>query len=323
MKLLQAINALLTLIGRFGAQGFVVAVIFGLAFPQLAQLFRPLLAPVQFIFLAIMFARTDFRPIAAMARRPAQLAYACLWLIVVPLVVTFAVIVAMRAAPVDPGLILGLAIMAAAPPVISAPAIAMLFRFEPSLIIAAVVLTTALAPVFAPFATEALAGAHIPMDARALALRLALLIGGGMAAGVALRLVFGSERVAGARQQLDGAIVILFAVFAAAAMDGVTHMALAQPWTVAGYLALACAITAVGFGVSMALLRSFTPTDRFLVAYGSGQRNMGLLIAAMGAAVPQKAYLFFSLAQIPIFVTPQLLSPLARRLQAQSATTGP
>lgn len=320
MQLLRAINALLVLIGRFGAQGFVVAVMFGLAFPQLAALFRPLLAPVQFIFIAIMFSRTDFRPIAAMARRPAQLAYAGVWLLVIPLLATWAVIVAMRFLPVDPGLILGLAIMAAAPPVISAPAIAMLFRFEPSLIIAAVVLSTAVAPVFAPFAAETLAGAHIPMDASALALRLALLIGGGMAAGIALRLIVGSERIGSVRQQLDGAIVILFAIFATAAMDGVTYMALAQPWTVAGYLALACGITAIGFLLTLALLRGFTPTDQFLVAYATGQRNMGLLIAAMGAAVPQKAYLFFSLAQIPIFLTPQLLSPLARRLQAQSAT---
>jgi BASS family bile acid:Na+ symporter len=54
-------------------------------------------------------------------------------------------------------------------------------------------------------------------------------------------------------------------------------------------------------------------SDRFLMGYGTGQRNMGALIAALGAATPETTFLFFALAQFPIYLMPQIIKPLARR----------
>jgi BASS family bile acid:Na+ symporter len=45
---------------------------------------------------------------------------------------------------------------------------------------------------------------------------------------------------------------------------------------------------------------------------------MGLMLAAMGGAVPDVAWLYFALAQFPIYLSPQLLKPLARRLAPAS-----
>jgi bile acid:Na+ symporter, BASS family len=42
---------------------------------------------------------------------------------------------------------------------------------------------------------------------------------------------------------------------------------------------------------------------------------MGLLIAALGAATPDTTFLFFALAQFPIYLMPQIVKPLARRLR--------
>jgi BASS family bile acid:Na+ symporter len=55
-------------------------------------------------------------------------------------------------------------------------------------------------------------------------------------------------------------------------------------------------------------------SDRFVLGYATGQRNMGLLIAALGAATPDTTFLFFALAQFPIYLMPQIIKPLARRL---------
>ena len=41
---------------------------------------------------------------------------------------------------------------------------------------------------------------------------------------------------------------------------------------------------------------------------------MGLLIAALGAATPDTTFLFFALAQFPIYLMPQIVKPLARRI---------
>ena len=47
----------------------------------------------------------------------------------------------------------------------------------------------------------------------------------------------------------------------------------------------------------------------------AGNRNIGLMLAATGFAVPDVAWLYFALAQFPIYLLPHLLKPLARRLQ--------
>ena len=47
----------------------------------------------------------------------------------------------------------------------------------------------------------------------------------------------------------------------------------------------------------------------------SGNRDIGLMLAATGFAVPDVAWLYFALAQFPIYLLPHLLKPLARRLQ--------
>ena len=88
----------------------------------------------------------------------------------------------------DPGLVLGLAMLAGAPPIMSAPAIAMLFGFEPTLIIAAILTTTVLAPVLSPIIADLVAGAAVPLDLTILVWRLVYLIGGAILAAAALRI---------------------------------------------------------------------------------------------------------------------------------------
>jgi len=45
----------------------------------------------------------------------------------------------------------------------------------------------------------------------------------------------------------------------------------------------------------------------------AGNRNMGLMLAAAGAAVPDLTWLYFAVAQFPIYLMPAMLKPLARR----------
>jgi BASS family bile acid:Na+ symporter len=44
-----------------------------------------------------------------------------------------------------------------------------------------------------------------------------------------------------------------------------------------------------------------------------GSRNMGLMVAAVGGAVPELTWLYFAVAQFPIYTLPHLLKPLAHR----------
>jgi BASS family bile acid:Na+ symporter len=51
----------------------------------------------------------------------------------------------------------------------------------------------------------------------------------------------------------------------------------------------------------------------------ASQRNMGLMLAATGGALPDFTWLYFALAQFPVYLSPLLLTPLARRLKASAA----
>jgi bile acid:Na+ symporter, BASS family len=311
---MQALLAGLAWIGRYGTQGFAASIFLGLALPQFAAAARPLLAVSIFVFVMITFARVDVAALRGLLRRPAPLALAVAWLIAAPAALITAALALIGREPLDPGLVLGLALLGAAPPIMSAPAVAMLLNLQPTLIMAAVLVTTTLSPLVSPVLAEFIVGAAVPLDLGILIRRLLLLIGGAILAAAILRSLLGEARLRARKAELDGLGVVMYFLFAIAAMDGVLAAAIANPGQVARFLAIACTVSALGFAAGLLALVRLPPGDRFVLAYATGHRNMGLLIAALGAATPDTTFLFFALAQFPIYLMPQLVKPLARRL---------
>lgn len=314
---------LFALIGRYGTQGFAISIFMGLALPQFAAAARPMLAVTIFVFVTITFARVDAAAMRALLRRPLPLLLASLWLIAAPIGLTLSLFAVVGRAALDPGLVLGLAVFAASPPIMSAPAVAMLLGLSPTLLVAAVLATTSLAPLLSPVVADLVAGAAVPLDLAVLIRRLLLLIGGAVVAAGLLRWILGEARIRAHKASFDGLGVVMYFVFAVAAMDGVLAAAVATPWRVASFLGLAFAMSIAGFGLSMLLLRTLPMSDRFVLGYATGQRNMGLLVAALGASTPDTTFLFFALAQFPIYMMPQIVKPLARRLAPQAAPVAP
>eukprot|EP01036_Dinobryon_divergens_P060466 gene60466-80647_t len=190
---------------------------------------------------------------------------------------------------------------------------------EPTLLLTTVLLTTAVAPFLSPFLVELVAGAAVPLDISILIQRLLLLIGGAIIGAFVLRKVLGMERIRASKTTFDGIGVIMYFLFAIAAMDGVMEAALATPWRVAQFLAFAFAMAGVGFVTAWIILRPLPEADRFVLGYATCQRNMGLLIAALGTAAPKTTFLFFALAQFPIYLMPQIVKPLAKRFRVDKS----
>jgi BASS family bile acid:Na+ symporter len=307
----------LSFIGRYGTQGFAISIFLGIALPQFAAAARPFLAVSIFVFTAMTFARADWPAIRTMLVRPHRLVLALTWLLVAPVAMVLAVFAIAGTGNLDPGLVLGLSILAAAPPIMSGPAVAMMLKVEPSLILSATIAATVLSPLIAPPLADWIAGASIPLDASVLALRLVWLIGGAVVAAALFRWLVGIEKIRANGSALDGLGVVMYFIFAIAAMDGVTDAAMRIPGTVASFLLLALALAFSGFCLAMLVLAPFMPRlDRFTLGYGTGQRNMGLLVAALGSTVPPTTFLFFALAQIPIYLAPLAMRALAHRLNA-------
>ncbi len=322
-RLAAPLAAGLAWLGRYGTQGFALSILLGLALPQFSAAARPLLPVSIFCFTTVTFMRADVGIILGLVRRPRKLLLCALWLVVAPVALIGGALLLTGRTALDPGLVLGLALLAAAPPIMSSPAVAIIYGFEPSLIIAGVIVTTLLSPIVAPLLVDLLAGSAVPLDRWVLTLRLLFFIGGGMAVATLLRLWLGMAKIRAMKANLDGFGVLMYFIFAVAAMDGVTRAAIADPGKVGLFLACAFAVSLVGIMASYLVLRPLRPSDRFMVGYGSGQRNMGLLVAALGAGVPQTTFLFFALAQFPIYLLPWLLRGVAARIKrSESAADG-
>ena len=305
---------ILALIGQYGTQGFVASLFAGLALPQLAAAARPLLGVAIFTFVMMTFMRIDLHALRGLIHRPAPLIQTCICLVLVPAAVVSAAVTVIGRSNLDPGLMLGLALLAAAPPMMSAPAIAMLLKVEPTLILTAVLSTTILSPLVSPLIANLVAGAAVPLDVFALIQRLLLLVGGAIGAAAVLRQLLGQDRIRRYKASFDGLGVVMYFVFAVAAMDGVLAAMLTNPGRVAQFLGAAVVLSLAGFAVTWLVLRRVAPAERLVLGYATGQRNMGLLIAALGASTPDTTFLFFALAQFPVYIGPQIIKPLAQRL---------
>ena len=300
-------------IGRWGTQAFVLSVLVGLAVPPLAHLLRPVLPWTVFGFLTIMFARVELSALGDVAKRPWHLALASVWLVCAPPVLFGAVLALLGRANLEPGLVLGIALQAAGPALSSSPGIAILLGLEPALILCAVLLTTALSAFTAPVIVDLVAGAAVPLDVATFLGRLALLIGGAIAFAALLRRVARPARPRRHAASLDGLGVCFYVVFGIAAMDGVLAASWQNPARSLAFLGLSIVLSTLGFVASALVLRPLSPGDRLVAGYATGQRNMSLLIGALGASTPDSTFLYFALSQLPIFLLPQLIRPLARR----------
>lgn len=317
-----SLAAALAWLGRHGTQGFALSIFLGLALPQFSAMARPALPITIFCFTTVVFMRLDMSVTLGLLRRPAKLAASCAWLIAGPALLIGGALLLVGRENLDPGIVLGLAIMGAAPPIMSSPAVAILYGFEPSLIIASVILTTIVSPIVAPILVEHLAGAAVPLDRWELTLRLLIFIGGGMAVAAVIRFWLGLARVKAMKANLDGFGVLMYFIFAIAAMDGVTKAALDNPRLVLFVLGCVFAVSAAGLLSSWLVLRLLPASERFMIGYGTGQRNMGLLVAALGAGVSPTTFLYFALAQFPIYLLPWLLGGIAARIRRREAADG-
>jgi hypothetical protein len=72
------------------------------------------------------------------------------------------------------------------------------------------------------------------------------------------------------------------------------------------------------------LLSTARPLPPFALGLMVSQRNMGLMLAATDGVLPGTTWLYFAVSQFPIYLSPQLLKPMVRKLTAQrTAPAGP
>lgn len=311
-------------IGRTGATGLAVSLVFGTAMPFGGAVLKPALPVLVALFVTLGFARLDFSHVRSLRARPLPVLLTILWIVLSAPIAVWAALSLLGRSQLDSGLILGLSLQAAASPILATPAVALLLGLEGSF--ALIVLTAAMValPVTAPVLASFVAGDAVPLDGWRIAANLATLLSLSWTAAWLIRRRWPLEAIRRAKTEIDGANIFLFFIFGWAIMEGTAARALAEPLLVATHVAVAFAVSLGGLGAALLTLRRLIGTgDAIVTGYATGHRNAGLMVAAMGGVLPDTTWLYFAAVQIPIYVVPMLILPLARRLMRREGKRRP
>jgi predicted Na+-dependent transporter len=309
-------------LGRQGTRAIAVSLAVGILIPPLAAFLKPVFAVSVFFLMVLAFLRVDPSALRQVFARPWLVIAASLWtmvaipLVLCPLFEWLGVGAGDRA-----GLLAGLVLQAAAPPVLSATAFSAILGLDAAVSLATLIVTTAMTPLTAPVFVALFAGASLSIDPFALALHLAAFLGGAFALAYFLRRLLRAVTVAAWRNAIDGASVILLMIFGIALMDGVTAHALADPKLVLGLTALAFALALGLFALTALIFKAAGFRRSVAIGFSGGHRNMAIMLAAGGAA-PDLTWLYFATAQFPIYLVPLLIAPLIARWLASRLPPG-
>jgi BASS family bile acid:Na+ symporter len=318
MPLLVQPRRLLALLSRHATRVLFAGVFLGLAVPPLAAAARPYLLVGVVVLLTTMLLRVDWSAMGTYLRRPALATGLLVWLLAGAPVVVWLVLLP---AGLPESLTVALVLMAAAPPILSAAAIAVLLGLDGALAIVVGLIATLLTPLTVPPMALLLLGLDLQISVGAFMLRLGAIVGPAFLMSLGLRRLAGPARLARYRPEIEGFTVLVMLYFGIAIMDGVTARLLAEPglvagWTLAAFVANP-ALQLLG-GLAFAWLGR---RGALTVGLMSGNCNMGILLAALPPGSDFDVLLYFAVAQLPIFMLPALMLPLYRRLLSQRVPT--
>ncbi|MDB5602423.1 MAG: Sodium Bile acid symporter family protein [Xanthobacteraceae bacterium] len=313
MNLLALPLAMLSWLGRQGTRAVAGAILLGMVLPPLAPLFRPLFTGSLFVLLCLAFLRVEPAALRGYFARPILMVAVVVWfMLAVPLLVGFA-LPALGLGPQLPALFLALMLQAIAPPLMSSPTLAALMGLDAALSLATLIACTLLAPLTAPLLTSLFIGAEMSVAPLALGLRLVTMLAGAALVAAAIRYWVGRDAITRQNPCIDGLSVVALFVFAVPVMEGVLATTVTAPLRIVGLIALTFAITFVLIALTALVFWPLGRRAAITLGLASGSRNMGLMLAAAGAGAPELVWLYIAVAQLPIYLLPLWVKPLAQR----------
>lgn len=311
MRLLALLDDLLAFLGGHATRVLFLGVFLGLAVPPLAALARPLLGPTVLALLLAMLLRIDWSAMGEYMRRPVLATLLTLWLLIGAPVLTWLIL---QPSDLPANLTTSLVLMAAAPPILTSAAIAALLKLDGALAIVAGLVSTLLVPLTLPPLALGLLAVELDVSAAVFMVRLAAIVGAAFLLAALIRRLTPTGWLSAHASQIDGLVVVGMLIFAIAVMDGVTATLIERPAFV-GLLVLAAFLANLGLQLlAIAVFAWLGRRGAFTVGLMTGNRNMGLLLAALPPESPFEVLLYFAVAQLPIFMLPALTAPIYRRL---------
>ncbi len=306
--------AALSWLGRQGTRAVAASIFIGIVTPPLAALFKPIFPFALFALLCLAFLRVDPAEVRAHFSRPLFVGAASAWMMLAtPLLIGLALVM-LNLPDRLPGLYVAMILQAAAPPVISAPTLAALMGLDAALSLATLVICTAVTPLTAPMFATLFVGPAMAISPVTLGAKLLALLAGAAIVAWAVRRFAGKAWIVHQAERIDGLSVVALFFFAVGLMDGVLGSIISEPAKVLGLTLLSFALSFGLMALTAVVFARLGMGQALALGLAAGNRNMGLMLAAAGAGVPELTWLYFAIAQLPIYLMPAMLKPLARRV---------
>jgi hypothetical protein len=305
-------------LGNQGTRAIAALVFIGIAVPPVGELLKPFVTEAIFLLLCISFMRVDIAALRDHLRRPGVVIAATAWTMLgVPLLSGLGCL----ATGIDarsPDLFLALMLQAVASPMMAAPALAAVMGLDATLVLITLVTSTVLVPITAPLFAYMFFGAALTLSPLGLGLKLLVILAGSLAVAGAIRWSVGVAAIKRYKSQIDGINILILFVFVAAVMGNVVGGFWADPLKTLELTVLAFAVFFALVGVTTLIFRKLGRERALGLGLMVSQRNMGLMVAATDGLLPGTTWLYFALSQFPIYLSPQLLKPLVRRLNERT-----
>ena len=288
------------------------ALVAGYALPPVAAFCRPYILHAIVVILAIAMIRLDVDRLRTYVRRPVVMGLIVavnlvatpvfMWLVIAPLAL-------------PQGLQQGLVLMAAAPMVSSAIAIATILGLDSALTVAVMVLSYAFVPVTLPALSLWLLGLDLGVGFFELFARLFATIAAPAAlAFVVRRWLVGRDRLAREARAIDGLGVLFVVVFCLGIVDGLPDFVAQNPDYVALTLVAAFAAN-IGLQILGTLLfLRMGRREALTIGLVTGNTNLGLVMVTLADKASPELIAYFVIGQVPMYFLPVIALPVYRRL---------
>jgi BASS family bile acid:Na+ symporter len=322
---LDAPAAVLSWLGRQGTRAVAALIVIGIVTPPIGALLKPFVTEAVFVLLCVAFLRMDAAALRGYLGCPRIVLAATAWTSLVIPALFGASYLALGLKDQSPDLFLALVLQAIASPLMAAPAFAALMGLDATLVLCTMVSSTALLPFTAPLFAYAFIGPALALSPLTLGLKLFAILAGSALVGLTVRRIAGLAAIERRKERIDGFNILVLFVFIAAIMESVAARFLATPMITIGLVALAFVVFFAVLCLTALVFVSAGRERALTLGFMASQRNVGLMLAATGGALPDLTWLYFAFCYFPIYLSPLLLQPLARRIiaQAQTAPTPP
>ena len=321
MFALKAADAALSWVGRQGTRAIATLVFMGIALPWVGALLKPFVTEAVFALLCTAFLRVDLSGLQAYLRRPVVVLAATAWTSLLAPALLGLIYLLLGFKEHSPELFLALMLQAIASPMMAAPALATLMGLDATLVLVTLILSTAMIPITVPLFSYALIGQGMMPPPIELGVKLLAMLAGSALVGLSVRKAVGPAVVDRCKERINGFNILALFVFMAAIMQNVAAHFIDRPMAILRLSLLAFVVFSALLCLTVLLFARAGRARALALGFMASQRNMGLMLAAAGGALPDLVWLYFALSQFPIYLSPQLLRPLVRRMVATARNT--